>query len=78
MDYDSWKAYNNSHGRFVKIAKKGIKPGDIFYNGDHVWMYAGGGCLVEANEFGWKANSIRVAKGTNIGAATGVIRYAPR
>ena len=81
MDYSSWTATNNSHGRFKRMGRIGsskLKAGDILFNGTHVWMYAGNGYRVEAAESSWGANSIRAKKGVGAGGASGVIRYVSR
>ena len=81
MDYNSWTSQSNSHGRFKKMGRisgSKLQTGDIFFNGGHVWMYAGNGCRVEASIPGWGGNSIAVRDGTARGSASGVIRYVPR
>lgn len=64
MTPDSWKRYGcfKTVGKCSKVPFSKLQVGDVIiaaHNPNHVWMYTGKGCLVEANGEGWGPETIK-------------------
>lgn len=64
MTPKSWTRYGCFYtvGKCKEVPVKDLKVGDVIIsakNPNHVWMYTGKGCLVEANGEGWGPNTIK-------------------
>ena len=86
MSYGSWTEHNNSNGKFKAMGKSPkLKPGDVFFSGSHVWMYAGKvngkNYVIQAGHEGWDKGSVSYGKGNPFKQgkrAKGVLRYTPK
>ena len=89
MSYSSWTCHNGK-GTFKKSSRSTSKlePGDVFFSGGHVWMYAGKikgkdgkyhRYILEASKSTWDANSIHLEKdNTPASGANGAVRYTKK
>ena len=87
MSYSSWTGHKNNNGKFKASSRSTSKlqPGDVFFSGGHVWMYAGKlkgkdgkkhHYILEASGSNWKESSIHIEQdSTPAGGAKGAVRY---
>lgn len=63
MDPKRWETYNfKTLGKCKNVPYSSLKVGDVVMSKSHVWMYAGGGYLVEASGGNFSADSIHMKK----------------